>query len=367
MLIRQFRPRTLLYLALLLALFLYFSVFHFAPAARNQIREWQERYSPSRYDKLAEYPYTYNRKITTNIVVASTKKQDTSWTSNLRIPNMNVIRYISDDPSAPYHPPVPKGREALMYFTYMHDFYDSLPDISIFIHFHESEWHIDTPLQGSMIFSLSRLDLEQVLTREYFNLRVSWKDACPDWINTTKTPDEALKREEPYVAPAMRANFGNDVQVPEIIAGPCCSQFAVTRSAILKNPREQYKRHMDWLINTDWHDQLAGRVWEHMWPWLFKQEARDCRIEWKNLCQMYGICFESQAQLDKYEQVWEKRKQVREEAAFWNELLRPSAGRKARERVRKFEEFMNRKLEEAIQRGKDLKVRTEGLGDLYTD
>lgn len=367
MLLPQMRPKTLIYSTLLLVPVFYFSLVHLAPAVRNQIWEWQEWHSPNRYIKLSDYPYKYDREITTNLVIASTKKDDTSWTEHLRVPGLNVVRYVSDDPSAKFHPPVAKGREALMYFTYLHDFYDDLPDISIFIHFHETEWHIDSPLKGSMIFTLSRLALEQVLKREYFNLRVSWKDACPDWINTTKSVEETKKHEEPWVAPAMRANFGNDVQVPEIIAGPCCSQFAVTRDAIQRNSKEQYKRHMDWLIETEWPDYTTGRVWEHMWPWLFKGEAKDCAIEWKALCQMYGICFESAAALQKYEKVWESRKNLREETAFFNELWSPSAGRNARRRIKKFEEFMDRKLDEAIERGKDPAVRQDALRDMYID
>ncbi len=74
---------------------------------------------------------------TVHLVIASLRKDDISWTSKLRIPSLRVIRYVSDAP-AEFTPPVPKkGREALIYHTYFHDFYDTLPDISILIHAHE--------------------------------------------------------------------------------------------------------------------------------------------------------------------------------------------------------------------------------------
>jgi hypothetical protein len=85
---------------------------------------------------------------------------------------------------------------------------------------------------------------------------------------------------------AFRANF-NVYEVPEILATPCCSQIAVTRERIRGVPREQYKHHINWLLNTNLPDNISGRTWEHMWQHLFLQKAIDCPIEHKAYCRLY--------------------------------------------------------------------------------
>jgi len=89
---------------------------------------------------------------------------------------------------------------------------------------------------------------------------------------------------------AFRANF-NLYDIPEILATPCCSQIAVTKERILSVPREQYKHHIDWLLNTQLDDGISGRTWEHMWQYLFLGKAIDCPIEHKAYCRLYHICF----------------------------------------------------------------------------
>ena len=301
---------------------------------------------------------------TVNLVIASLQKDDIAWTSKLRIPNLKVIRYVSDAPNAEFRPPVPKkGREATIFHTYFYDFYDFLPDISILIHAHEDPWHIEGVLQQSMLFTLSHLDLEHVQKRQYANLRVSWKDACPDWINTTKTPEESYKQEEPFMHQAFQSNFG-PVDIPEILAGPCCSQFAVTRAAVRRNPRSQYKRNLDWLVSTDWSDYIAGRTWEHMFPWLFTGRPTDCPIEWKTYCQMYHVCFEHPEAASRYNALWQEKLDLREDIEFWRELPNPQRGVKARKRMDEIDRILQVQIEEAIERGRNPKNRV--AGDVFT-
>lgn len=77
-----------------------------------------------------------------NLVVASTAASEPFWVSKLTVPNLEVINFVADDPSARYHPSANKGREALIYLTYLYHFYDSLPDISIFVHGEEYAWYV---------------------------------------------------------------------------------------------------------------------------------------------------------------------------------------------------------------------------------
>ncbi|KAK5131151.1 hypothetical protein LTR08_001299 [Meristemomyces frigidus] len=296
--------------------------------------------------------------LTTNLVVASTAKDDISWTDNLYndIPNLTILRYVSDSRTSRFHPPVAKGREALMYFTYLHDFYDSLPDVSVFIHAEETPWHLEGTLLQNISFALAQLDLTRVVEeRGYFNLRVTWRAACPAWIDTRKTFENWEKQEEPYMPEAWEANF--DDPVPDILAGPCCSQFAVSRAAIQRRPREQYKRSIKWLVETSWSDHIVGRVWEHMWPWLFKEEAKDCAPEKESLCQMYGICFENARQMEAYKELWEERERLKEDMSFLRASWAPGRAAEARKKMNKVGDEIERQLSEAWKRGRASKAK----------
>lgn len=344
---------------------LYFVVCHLGPAIKHNLLE-SRRSLPNQLDttKLIS-PYPLDSKLTTNLVIASLKKDDTSWTARLEdlIPNLRIIRYVSDDPTARYHPAAAKAREALMYFTYLQDFYHDLADVNIFIHADETSWHMDSALRKSLIFALAQLDKAQVVERGYVNLRTSAGDSpthdCPNGFNTSKTAIESPKGEERLMAPVFRANFP-DESLPEIIAGPCCSQFAVSKAAILSRPREQYLRSAQYLIDSPWSDQMVGRPWERMWPYLFKQQAVDCNSGWKMLCRMYGVCFSGQEiEHQRYERLWREMVQLQEEMGLWRELWRPGTIRNARLRLREIERELEEMLLGALDHGLDMTIREE--------
>ncbi|KAM3424247.1 hypothetical protein BST61_g11213 [Cercospora zeina] len=343
------------YTAVLAIVTLYLILCHLAPALQHAYKPLDLDQLPIRLQLSQEFR---DANITTNLVVASTKAEDTSWTEALsqQIPNLKIFRYISDDPTAEYHPPVAQGREALMYFTYLFDKYENLADVNIFIHAEEHPWHLDSALWQSMTFALSHLDLSQVLERRYFSLYTSLKGGRVEGYNTSKTSLETNVSEESYMADALRANFGNDVIVPEILLGPCCSQFAVSRDAILSRPREQYEHSMKWLTETTWPDQLTGRVWEHMWPFLFlRDQAIDQKTEWRALCRMYGVCFKDASDLRQYQETWTDMIQIREEVGFGNELLTPWSVRRARQRLSRLSLHLEQIVLEALERGLDNK------------
>ncbi|KAK7953954.1 hypothetical protein PG996_014840 [Apiospora saccharicola] len=384
----------------------------------------------SRESRIADALHDSN--VTVHLVLATRAQDDVSWATDpgrLRIPgvaNLRVVRYLSDAADAPYRPPVlHKGREALMYLTYLHDFYDALPDVAILVHAEDYAWHAEPTMGTSMSTMLSRFDLREVLEddaenevqkkttksrrtrpsnrspldhapeqiserdsglekrkdsgrRGYANLRTGWLHACPDWINTTKTPAESVKQEEPFMREAFLANFGPGVsengvfsqqqqpEVPEILAGPCCSQFAVSRAAVRSRPRAQYKRSMDFLATTPWSDYIAGRTWEHLWPFLFRGAARDCPVEWKALCRMYGVCFATAEAQTRWAERWRERESLREPLEFWQELGHPRVAARARGRMRELGEWLRKELAVAVRRGEDVEgVGWEGVGDVY--
>jgi hypothetical protein len=267
-----------------------------------------------------------NGKPSINLVIASTLSDDVSWTTNLKIPNLKVIRYIADDPTAEYHPKLNRGNEANIYHTYMHAFYDSLPDITIFTHAEDRSWRTDSVLSGSLATAIQLLNLNEVHRRGYVSLRVDWTNACPDGINTTRTWQLAkkegrwsswgttTKEEEPYMREAFLENFqSSNGSVPEILAQPCCSQFAATREAIQRVPKSQYAHHIAWFADKRLPEKLSARIWEHMWQYLFSGRAVDCPMPWKTYCLLYGICFRSAVQLQDFVTLEENVVRVLEE------------------------------------------------------
>jgi len=296
---------------------------------------------------------------TVNLVLALTKAQDYSWTSKLTIPNMKIIPFISDDPTALFHPPADKGREALAYLTYLYQFYDFLPDISIFVHGDDVTWHIDPIFGKSTANAIDLLYIQEALRRGYLNLRTSWKGGCPAWINTTNgykgsTTDSFFSKslrwngtlsekvEEPYMRAAFEENFPG-IQAPEILAQPCCSQFAVSRKTIRSIPREKYQEKISWMLKTPLSDQLTGRMWEHMWQYLFLEKAEDCLVEYEALCRGWGICFMNQAELDEWNKLAEKIQG----------LKRITSSTDVEDRdIRALEENLNSRRMEALGRGR---------------
>lgn len=176
----------------------------------------------------------------------------------------------------------------MIYLTYMYEFYDDLPDVAIFVHAADEAWHMDGILEGSTAYAINNLDFGEVFRRQYVNLRISWENGCPDWMNTTVTGaspnyDPGLKGEEPLMKDAFQQIFPNTT-VPELLAQPCCAQFAVTKEVIRSVPREQYGNGIKWLEDTSLADSFSGRIWEHLWQYLFLQKGVDCPIEYKALC-----------------------------------------------------------------------------------
>jgi hypothetical protein len=380
------RRRWSLLLAIAIPLMLYYQLF-----ARYDTRPGSDRprlhYPGFHVNNTPSQSHNY----TINLVIASRRRDDTSWTQQLTdvLPNLKVIRYISDyvphQPLPEYHPPTPKkGREATVYHTYMHDFYHELPDISIFVHGEEQPWHIDGVLQQSLPFALTHLDLSRLAARGgYANLRVSWFESCPAWIDTSVSEKDATHKEEPFVGPMFEANFVDEV-VPPGFAGPCCAQFAVTKEAIQRNPRSQYLSSRRWLLRTQLRNSMAGRTWEYMWPWLFlhnaPKEFRDhaavnCPAEWNTYCSMYGICFtDTTSGADdisagsEYNEKWIEKETLRRDhlEEWWNRLLHPFKAAYAAKRIRAMEQELDKALTVALANGRSQELRDRAFAGLFS-
>jgi hypothetical protein len=326
-----------------------------------------------------EEPITLHEEVgatsmTVHLVVAATSSEDISWTSQLKIPGLKVIHYIADNPSAAHHPPANKGHEVMMYHSYFYDFYDQLPDIAILTHAQDISWHMESILTHSLSYALSHLDLLAVKERGYVNLRVSWENACPAYIDTTFQGMTSLALESQATREAFLGNFGHasefSGEVPRILAQPCCSQFAVTRDVIRSVKRESYAHYIDWLLHSTMDDSILGRTWEHMFQWLFTKKAVDCPVEWKTYCIMYHICFESREKYDKYMELDQSRADLidRYDISILKALWTWGLGNGKQDLVREIgtiSEQINELKRQALERGRKATARTFSTDDLY--
>ncbi len=163
----------------------------------------------------------------------------------------------------------------MAYLTYLVDHYSALPAIIAFVHPHRdgypTAWHTDADGYNNAK-SLNGLKLDYVKEHGYANLRCIYIPGCPDEIQPFRSPYEEHRTAEHAMIDTWAFMFGNESQVPAVLATPCCSQFAVSRDQVLARPRSDYLRYRDWLIETTLDDATSGRIMEYLWHVIFGRD-----------------------------------------------------------------------------------------------
>ncbi|KAF1995981.1 hypothetical protein P154DRAFT_394460, partial [Amniculicola lignicola CBS 123094] len=226
------------------------------------------------------------------VVMGRLSSENTSWV-HTELPSWQSAIYIVDDPNTTsLHTSTNKGHEANPYLKYIVDNYDSLPSTIAFIHAHQKgyplAWHNDNPDYDNAI-SLRSLNIDFVQKNGYANLRCNWEPGCPAEVQPFRDMPKAEDAVGHVIPKAWQELFGNS-DVPEVLATPCCAQFAVSRKQVLKRPRSEYKRFHDWLIETELDDYTSGRVFEYLWHVIFGQDPVYCPDYAMCYCDVYGLC-----------------------------------------------------------------------------
>ena len=178
----------------------------------------------------------------------------------------------------------------MAYLTFIISHYYSLPEIIVFLHPHRSgwpaAWHTDDKDYDN-VNSIRSLRLDYI--RQHANMRCIHNPGCPDEVQPFRNSSE--RTQELIFASAYIAMFGGKhSSVPEIIATPCCAQFAVSREQVLKRPRSDYVRYRKWLLNTELDDATSGRVFEYMWHIIFDRSPIHCPDQETCWCEQFGRC-----------------------------------------------------------------------------
>jgi len=230
------------------------------------------------------------------LVVASQSTDDTSWLDDVFLDWQKNI-YVTNDPNARLTVPKNKGREGMVYLTYIIDNYDRLPEVNLFRHAERYQWHSDDPLfDGRRL--LSRLQLSYIRHKGYTNLRCGWILTCPASVHPHDDAWNDEKEADPDVEGPNASSFYKDAyealfpgdSVPDEIGGPCCAQFAVTAKRIRQRPRSDYERFRAWLAETELDDDISGRIMEYSWHIIFREPAVSCPLAADCYCGLYGIC-----------------------------------------------------------------------------
>ncbi|KAM0721980.1 hypothetical protein Q7P37_002906 [Cladosporium fusiforme] len=224
------------------------------------------------------------------LVIASQTQDNTTWLAHA-FPTWEKAIFLTDAPSR-LSVPANKGRESMVYLTYIIDNYDYLPAVVIFHHANRYQWHNDDPLyDGERL--LSRLQISHIKNEGYINLRCVWTLGCPSEIRPNKEAASISAEGEEKTGAHYKQAFQElfpGRPVPDAVGASCCAQFAVTREKIQERPRSDYQGYRRWLLETDLADEISGRILEYTWHMIFGKEAVSCPNAGDCYCKTYGIC-----------------------------------------------------------------------------
>jgi hypothetical protein len=309
------------------------------------------------------------------LVIGHRQRENISWTNSLP-PSITRSIYLIDAPPGNSTLPANKGREAMVYLTYIIDHYPTFPDIVLFFHPSDIAWHNNILLDYSSRQTITHLNEARVLRDGYFNSRCHRQPGCPDWLHFD-VPMEPLpnltewryahkglrlskllgeKPEERYLTSSIWHELHPGIPVPRALSQNAGAQFAVSGARIALRPKSDYVRWRGWLLKTELPDKYAGRVMEYMWQYIFTGQAEVCPSEHECLCEGYGICFEDEESLGSWYALRGKQKEIEREI-FYLQYNASDSAHAVADTLRGKSEGMKTELEilkkEAFRRGED--------------
>ncbi|OJJ46056.1 hypothetical protein ASPZODRAFT_152288 [Penicilliopsis zonata CBS 506.65] len=262
------------------------------------------------------------------LVAPRMTEEDTSWIAK-ELPDWESAIYVADDPTAELHPPMNKGHEVMVYLSYIIENYDQLPDIIAFMHSHQFAWHNEEIFETDAAQMLRRLNPARVIREGYMNLRCVWAPGCPSWMHPGTLKEDRTKQEETMLARSWGEIFPEE-PIPDVLAQPCCAQFAVSRERILSIPRSRFIFWRDWMLRTELSDYISGRIWEYLWHVIFTGENVVCPQEHVCYCDGYGLCFGGEDTYNTFQKARNEKTKLEDQLTHWRDrarLLESTRGR----------------------------------------
>ena len=235
------------------------------------------------------------------LVVSRQANDDVSWISD-HLPHIDHYIYTADLANGTLHNPLNKGHEAMVYLTHIIGNYGNLADVNVFMHKDRFTFHNEDLLGFDSVKMINRLRGVHVINNGYTNLQCAWLKSCPSWLNSSEVLPNMERQEQVYLARAWDELFPSE-GLPDMLAAPCCAQYAVSKDRIAAIPLAKFIYIRDWLMKTPLTDYISGRLWEYLWHYLFTGEYIRCPAESDCLCDVYGICFSGEEGLKTYRQL----------------------------------------------------------------
>ena len=192
-------------------------------------------------------------------IIISHYNENLDWIQNLNTEHNKIIYSKTINENNIFLIPLNKGHEASAYIKYIIDYYDNLSEKNLFLHGHQNSGHQDYSSDFIInninwnldsFFSVNRRDYytevsKNINTNSYNWLIDNWYDIFSDKI---PFPNEGL--------------FFYS-----------CAQFVVSRDLILQYDLNFYKRLYNWLMDTNLHSDISGRIFEYIWNYIFTKKT----------------------------------------------------------------------------------------------
>lgn len=247
---------------------------------------------------------------TRGLTVGHLKSEDVSWIAAEHL-DVQEFLYVVDDSEALLRPPQNKGHEAMVYLTYIIDFYDSLPDVSLFMHAHQYSIHNSKIFHHDATAMIRHLSNERVMREGYVNMRCELDPGCPNKLDDYGLFEGGKEWKEKIVE--FYQTFHPGSPAPTEMSAPCCAQFALSKERILATPRGQYLFYRDFLMQLDMDDHSSGRVWEYLWHLVFTGETVLCLDSHVCHCDTYGVCFDGPEELHEWFSILAQSNNIRKQ------------------------------------------------------
>ncbi|KAF2758539.1 hypothetical protein EJ05DRAFT_510453 [Pseudovirgaria hyperparasitica] len=202
---------------------------------------------------------------------------------------LGSITYILDDDKSAH--PASYGKSSV-YLDYIINHYNSLREITLFMHAEQGAWQLDRLLNNSAQSVISLLDHHKVIEDGFVPLRCTLSPGCPTEgdIFPNKS-DQYEDHPQDIVMNSVWKDFFGAQQPPKRLAEPAYGQYALSRERIQAIPKSQYEYLLKRLAASAFSEEELDNFWSHAWHYLWSGEETRCAAEDVCFCETYSICF----------------------------------------------------------------------------
>lgn len=212
------------------------------------------------------------------VVMPETPNMNLKWENHPDYGNIELVRYpyLSPQENVQFRIPVNKGFEAMIYLTYIIQFYDNLPAKVLFVHGHSESWHQEIPLDDLLVM------ISWKNVHGYINLQACGYDLDTGIVGSAKTIVLRAGDQQHNILREFWKEFDMvgryDFPVIDdltIVEGYCCGQFLVDRQTVHRHTKEFYIDLRQWLLDTKWSDVDSSKLFTHLWHIIFTGQFRN--------------------------------------------------------------------------------------------